>query len=311
MSCLLHSTRISFHQYCSMDYRHPLDRKQSLNDAIESIFNIKDKKITCAVIESIYKLSATELIPISIVDDVTKIPKYLNKETKRDIFTFTIGPTYSDVKKYDKAIAIFDDVLRIDPDYIIALYHKGLALHQLGRYNEAIGCYDKALNIDPNFAEAWNNKGLDLYFIGKNKIHESYYVSCFDRALKIDPLCSPAWLNKGNIQAALSKYQDAIDYYDEALNIDPNFVNALYGKGLALEGLGKYDDALECYDKALQLRLTNHQRADLWYMKGTVLYQVGRYDDAISCYDEALKMDKRYADVPVRQGLNSSNSWKV
>jgi tetratricopeptide (TPR) repeat protein len=304
-----------------------LDRKQFLNDAIESIFNVKDKKITCAVIESLYNLSATGLIPISIVDDVVRIPKYLNKETKRNLFTFTIGPAYSGVKKYDKAITIFDDVLRTDPDYIIALYNKGLALSQAGRHNEAITCYNKALDIDPNFAEAWNNKGLALYVIGKNKIHDSYYASCFDRALKIDPLCSPAWLNKGNTQFDLSKYQDAIERYNKALdidpnyveawnnkglalhylgryddaiecynkalNIDPNFVNALNGKGRALEELGKNDNAIECYDKALRLRLTIYQRADLWYRKGTVFHQVRRYIDAISCYDEALKVYPR------------------
>ena len=49
--------------------------------------------------------------------------------------------------------------MKINPNYIYALYNKGVNLGNLGKYKEAIESFDKALKIDPNDVNALTSKG--------------------------------------------------------------------------------------------------------------------------------------------------------
>ena len=120
--------------------------------------------------------------------------------------------------KYDDAIKLYDQVLKIDPRSIEALNGKGLAFNKLGRYDDAITWFDTALKIEPTFIKALNNKGVAL--------------------------------------ANLDKFGEAIIWFDKAIKIDPNFVEALYNKGGALAELGKYDEAAVWTNKALEIDKT-------------------------------------------------------
>ena len=52
--------------------------------------------------------------------------------------------------EYDKAIIQFDNILKIDPNNIDALYNKGNTLSKVGKFNEAIQYYVQVLNLDPH-----------------------------------------------------------------------------------------------------------------------------------------------------------------
>jgi tetratricopeptide (TPR) repeat protein len=58
--------------------------------------------------------------------------------------------------------------LAIDPNYVLALVDKGVALNHLGNYSESIPYYDKALAIQANNTYALNNKAAALYNLGNN-----------------------------------------------------------------------------------------------------------------------------------------------
>ena len=85
--------------------------------------------------------------------------------------------------KYEKALATFDLVLKIDTRSVDALTGKGLIFNQLGKYEEAITWFDKALRIDPNFVDALYNKADALGELGK---YEEAFVWT-ERALALEP----------------------------------------------------------------------------------------------------------------------------
>jgi tetratricopeptide (TPR) repeat protein len=58
----------------------------------------------------------------------------------------------------EEAIQYFDQALAIEPDIVIALVNKGLALEDLDRTEEAIQYYDRAIAIDPTDVDLQNNK---------------------------------------------------------------------------------------------------------------------------------------------------------
>jgi tetratricopeptide (TPR) repeat protein len=56
------------------------------------------------------------------------------------------------LENHTGAIAYYDKVLAIDPNYDLALFSKGVALDSLGNHTGAIKYYDKAFAINPNIS---------------------------------------------------------------------------------------------------------------------------------------------------------------
>ncbi len=71
--------------------------------------------------------------------------------------------------RYEEALAVLDEALRLRPDHADAWYNKGLALAELGRHEEALAAYEQALRLRPNDADAWYNKGEVLAELGRYK----------------------------------------------------------------------------------------------------------------------------------------------
>jgi tetratricopeptide (TPR) repeat protein len=73
--------------------------------------------------------------------------------------------------------------VKIKPNYPEALYNLGNFLSQLRRYDEAIACYDQALALVPTLGVAHANRGSSLLEI---RAYVDALLS-FEMALAIDP----------------------------------------------------------------------------------------------------------------------------
>jgi tetratricopeptide (TPR) repeat protein len=155
------------------------------------------------------------------------------------------------LERHQEAIAYYDKVLAIEPEYVDATYNKGLALYNLGRYEEAIASYDRVLTIEPNNVEALNNKAAVLYSLGSYEEAMQY----IDKVLQIESTNLYALTNKGFLLSQFGRHQEAMQYFDRALSIDANYTLALLNRGAALGELGRYEEAIVAFDKALALEL--------------------------------------------------------
>jgi tetratricopeptide (TPR) repeat protein len=63
---------------------------------------------------------------------------------------------------FKKALALFDQVLQLEPFHVTALIKKGNILGKFAKYSDAIQCYDKALSVEPKNSLDLINKGLAL-----------------------------------------------------------------------------------------------------------------------------------------------------
>jgi Tfp pilus assembly protein PilF len=61
-------------------------------------------------------------------------------------------------EEFEKAIRIFDDVLKMQPGSNQAWNNKGVCYLRMGKMKSAEKCFNKALRIDPNYRMAWINK---------------------------------------------------------------------------------------------------------------------------------------------------------
>ena len=69
----------------------------------------------------------------------------------------------------DRAIADYDQAIRLKPDDAVAYNNRGAAWYGKGDYARAIGDYDRALQIDPNVKNAAANKALAEAELAKTK----------------------------------------------------------------------------------------------------------------------------------------------
>ncbi len=70
---------------------------------------------------------------------------------------WNLGSLYLKQERYDDALREFKDVLRFDPESIVAHNGLGKVYHQKGRLKEAITSYQEALQIAPAYLDAHYN----------------------------------------------------------------------------------------------------------------------------------------------------------
>jgi tetratricopeptide (TPR) repeat protein len=59
--------------------------------------------------------------------------------------------------QYDRAIADYNEAIRIDPDFAFAYCNRGLARGNKREYDRAIADFEQAIRLDPNYANAYND----------------------------------------------------------------------------------------------------------------------------------------------------------
>lgn len=70
---------------------------------------------------------------------------------------------------FDIMLRDYDQVIRLQSDFVFALYNKANILCAQREYKDAIDYYTQAIKQDGDFAEAYFNRGLTYVYIGENE----------------------------------------------------------------------------------------------------------------------------------------------
>ena len=80
-----------------------------------------------------------------------------------------------DLKRYEEAVAAYDDALALDPMNAAAWYSTGNALGALGRYEEALQSFEESIRIFPKSPSPWYSKYMALRSLGRaQEAHEAW-----------------------------------------------------------------------------------------------------------------------------------------
>ena len=123
----------------------------------------------------------------------------------------------------DRAIALFEQAIALDPGYSRAHMYLGAALDSKADSLSIPGLAERALG-------------------------------CLDRSLELAPDCGEAWRHKGGVFITLGRAQDALMAYERALDSNPTDAAAHSGIGrvhFILEG--EFAAAMASYERALAL----------------------------------------------------------
>jgi tetratricopeptide (TPR) repeat protein len=121
-----------------------------------------------------------------------------------DPFTYgDRGNAYARKGDYDRAIADYDEAIRLDPKYALGYnyYNRGNAYNRKGDYDRAIADYDQAIRLYPKHAKAYNNRGEA--YEAKNDLDHA--IADYDQALKLAPSLAEARQGLERLRGPLTK----------------------------------------------------------------------------------------------------------
>ena len=150
---------------------------------------------------------------------------------------------------YAEAIAIFQDLIKLNPRHAIALNNLGSALFKMGRYKEAEACFYRAIKVKADYPDPHSNLGNLLLLRGRFVEAET----SIRYALKINPRFVDARNNLGLILVNSNRLRDAKSHFEKVLKVEPRSTDALRGLALVARTEGRFDDAGVMLNRALQI----------------------------------------------------------
>jgi len=227
----------------------------------------------------------------------------------------------------DEGVALFEEALRLKPDYAEAHNNLGHALELQGRIGEALAHYREALRVYPDYFEAHSNLGVALQRLGKPEALEH-----LSEAVRLGPDSADARNNLGSQLHSLGRHDEArlqyeealrlrmdfpeahnslgitlqemgrpgaLDHFREAVRLQPGFVEARNNLGNALRTAGRIEEALSQYREVLILKPDN---PEVHYNLGLSYQGMGRLEEAMAQYKEALRLNPAYAEAHLNLG---------
>jgi len=97
------------------------------------------------------------------------------------------------------------------------LFNTGETAMYKKEYESALASFNKIVELDPNFSEGWNKRATVYFLMGD--FHAS--LADIDKTLKLEPRHFGALAGKGQCYFELQKFQSALNAFEKALEINP------------------------------------------------------------------------------------------
>ena len=217
-----------------------------------------------------------------------KTPEEWPEEWKKEAHTFM------KFKRYEEALAAWDQVLHLESDNAANYTNKGFVLSQLGRYEEAVAAYNQATDLDPNDDVAYISKGFVLSQLGRYE----EAVAAYNQADPTDPHFVDFLEYKGEALNQLKRYEEALVAYDQAIRLDSESITAYEGKVNALINLNRDQEALVILE---QIILLDPKNVRAYKRKGNLLEKLNRPEEALEAYDTIRGIEGKQAPSSQRR----------
>ncbi len=214
---------------------------------------------------------------------------------------------------FDKAIVLFDEAIRIDPEYALAYAGKAecycmLAIH-LARPAEFIeiarAAAEKALEIDVSLPEAHSALGWIAW------VYDHDYETAerlFQRAINLDPGYATAHNWYGVMLACIGRDDEAVQTMTRAQQLDPGSMIINRDLGCVLSWVGRLDDAERQLKKTIEMD-PNFVPAHAHL--GRIYAAKGMYDKAIAEFETIRAIDSEYFNLDMMLGYTYAKAGRL
>ena len=126
------------------------------------------------------------------------------------------GWSMLDAGRSDEAIAAFKECIDLDPSNIELKVEFGVVLYKLQCFDACLEVLDEVLKINPNYILALNNKARIM--VDRHQDKEA--MALYRQILTIDPKHIRTWIKAAQLMSSREKYDKADSCIQEALNVN-------------------------------------------------------------------------------------------
>ncbi len=252
---------------------------------------------------SLFVIGSRPLIPKSIVQEITiaREDKSSLLEELEKAYDINEESLFRDL--YGFASVNQSSCLIHHFDYPVDYFQLGNREYQRGHHCEAIAHYDKVIGLDPDYLEAYFNRGNAKAALGRYHDAARDYTKVIEGAgSKVtEPhnrkILWQAYFNRGNAEASLGHYPEAIANYDQVLSdagksklLKTTRGHVFFNRGNAYFFLKKYFEAIDNYNCSLDCE----SMPAYWFNRGNAEVKLNHLEKARESYRCALKINSEF-----------------
>jgi protein O-mannosyl-transferase len=192
----------------------------------------------------------------SAVDALKYALKY--RETYPEYYRsyHNMGKACSESGKKEVAIQYYDTAVSIVPEFSDAIFGRGLTYTEMGKYDNAIADFTRILKrINPRHAESYYSRAIAY---NKKNMKDSA-VADYTSAIGVRPDYAEAFTNRGNIYFTLGNMDAAISDYSVSLKFNPDNGTTFLNRSFAYFKKQNYTPALQDAERAMSLKTPVNQ----------------------------------------------------
>ena len=197
-------------------------------------------------------------------------------------FYLHLAEAWKDSGQMDKALPLYEEAVRRQPDSLIALQRFGFSLRSSGQLPRAAEILKRALAVDARDAVSWHQLGL--VYLGQGSAPDG--LAAFQKAVELDPDLSEAHNSLGGVWFESGDLPRAEPAFREAIRIRPDYAEAHSNLANVLATSGRFGEARYHFESAIRL---NPDYAAARYNYGVALIRLGRIDEAAPHFRKAAE----------------------
>src|SRR5262249_19587952 len=195
----------------------------------------------------------------------------------------------------DRAIAAFNEAIRIDPKSDRTFARRGLAYARKGDNDRAITDFNEAIRLNPKNDRAFAGRG----FVYARKGDEDSAIADLSEAIRLNPTDAAALYNRGVAYMKKGNNDQAFVDFNEAIRLNPTDARAFVNRSAMYDRKGDNDRALADVNEAIRL---DPNYAIAFDSRGVANAKKGENDRAITDFNEAIRLDPKNASAFCNRG---------
>jgi serine/threonine protein kinase/predicted Zn-dependent protease len=297
-------------------------RGESITAPFSDLFGLQDQVVNDAV----------QMLGVALKEDeASKLSaRGTQYPSAYDYYLRGIGylQDYAKLSNVRSAISVFNQALRQDPKYALALAGLGqaywreyLLTHQSAGLDEALGACRRSLGVDPSLADGhaclgvvYNETGeyaqaaVELEQAIRLNPHSDDFLrglaSAYQKLGKIDEaertlksaiaLRPQYWANYSYLGAfyfSRGRYSEAAGMFEQVIKLAPDSFRGYYNLGGIYVAMDRLDEAIPVLERSIRIYPTAAAYSNL----GTVYLSRRQFPEAARVLEQAVKLEGRFA----------------
>lgn len=161
---------------------------------------------------------------------------------------FYRGSSYWHLGAYDKAIIDFTTAIKLDSKDLHSYFNRGLCYQNEKEYDKALADFNKVIQLDPEFDEAYNQRAMTTYYKGNWTGAEKSFNDYINKFSGL----SHAYYNRAMFYSERKDYKKALLDFDYSIQLNPKDHEAYFHKAMIQLELQNQSGACEAFKQAMR-----------------------------------------------------------